>query len=295
MQHVLKNSLLWLPVFAFLFTTTVTAAEFSAGLWPADGSTKWRIDFPTTGTTSQASGVGASELTYPHSGTYITAHYQSTPTVKGYFTAEGGFMKEITAAVGSDADWNYANNNQYWYYGNFKTTGSSSYLNVSWHKPTSTNTEIFYGYSYRNNHFQMTNGLYTVDNYQSVNNPLPLLNSTYNITYQGPHIGTITTKKLSSAVSAIGSLTYTPLALVQGHGWWNLRALDFDHLGPGHMMDAQVGMRYSLPKTAGAITIGYRYQWLDIYTGSENTSSTITWDKAVTVQKGLYFTGQIRF
>lgn len=296
MQQTLKILRVLLPCFVIMCTTVhATAAEFSMGLWPAEGYTKWRIGFPTTSTTSLSQGNGASELFYPQSGTYITARYQSTPTSHGYFTADGGYMKTINPATGSDSDWNYANSSQYWYFGTFKTSGSSSYLQLNWHRPVHANTVVFYGYSYRNNSFHMSDGLYTINNYQNVHTALPLLNSAYTISYQGPHIGALTSKKLSTSLSALGSLTYTPLALVQGHGWWNLRELDFSHLGPGQMWDAQLALQYKLPKTNGAITLGYRYQWLNIYTGSENTSDSISWDKAVTVQKGLFISGQLLF
>lgn len=273
----------------------VSAADLSIGFWPAEGYSAWRIGFPATSTTASTVGSGASELYYPLSGTYITARYRSNPIGRYYFTADGGFMKSLSPAAGSDADWNYANSSQYWYYGNFKTTGSSGYLQLSWHRPVRADTEIFYGYSYRNNHFHMTDGFYTVNNYQSVQTSLPLLNSSYNLRYQGPHIGLQTTKKLNTALSAVGSVTYTPLALVQGHGWGNLRELDFAHIGPGQMWDAQLALQVKVPKTDGTITVGYRCQWLDVYTGTENTNDSITWEKAATIQKGLFLAGQLRF
>lgn len=266
-----------------------SASEITLSTWKAQGFTKWRIEFPI------APGSGASELYYPQNGTYLTARYESPHARNTYFSAEGGYQGNISAQKGSDSDWNYTQGKQLWYYGDFQTTGSSTYLNLNWHKPTSSDTEIFYGYSYRNNSFRMTDGLYTIYNYQPVSTQLPNLHSTYDISYQGPHIGAAATHSISPAVSAVGSVLYSPLAAVRGTGWWNLRDLDFVHTGPGQIVDANLGLRYAVPQASGAITVGYRFQWLDLINGWENTSSNITWKKATTIQQGLYINGEFRF
>ena len=277
----------------FLLTNPGNAGQLTLGSWQAQGSALWRIAFPLDDSITSAS--GASELYYPQQGTYLTARYETLQTPKGYFSIDGGYMQKLHSQTGTDTDWNYSQGQQPWYYGQFQTDGTSGYLTVNWHKPTGTGQEIFYGYTYQNSNFRMTDGLYTINNYQPVNTPLPALQSSYNLTYQGPHIGTAVAKKISPTLALTGSVSYSPLAAVRGHGWWNLRELDFVHTGLGQMVDTQVGLRYTLPKTTGSFTVGYRYQYMDIYKGEENTSATITWDKAATVQHGIYVSGEYHF
>lgn len=277
----------------FLLTTPADAGQVTLGSWQAQGSAVWRIAFPLGDNGTSA--FGASELYYPQQGSFLTARYETPQKQTGYFSVEGAYQPKIRSQTGTDIDWNYNQGQQPWYYGQFQTDGASGYLTVNWHKPTGAGREIFYGYTYQNSNFQMTDGLYTIYDYQPVNTPLPALQSSYNLSYQGPHIGTAVVKKISPAISLTGSVSYSPLAAVRGHGWWNLRDLDFVHTGLGQMVDTQVGIRYTLPKTTGSITVGYRYQYLDIYKGEENTSASITWEKAATVQHGIYMSGQYYF
>lgn len=263
------------------------ASSVSLGVWPADGSQLWRISFPA---------AGASELYYPHSSTYLTASYENTLRRGGRLRVEGGLANGVKAATGSDSDWDYSRRVDPQYYGEFKTSGASAFVNVDWYQPGGKDTEYFFGYGYRQNAFRMTDGVYYIENYvpQHPANTLTGLDSTYTATYQGPHVGVKGKSALSDRVSIVGSLSYSPLALYQGHGWWNLRGLDFDHNGTGQMVDAYVGLRYAIADS-GAVTAGYRYQYMGLYHGTESTNADISLDKATSVQKGFYFTTEFRF
>lgn len=281
----------WAIILSFLFFSPgmAAAAGLTVGLWPASGSQMWRISFPAD---------GVSELHYPHTSTYLTASYENDLPHKAKLRIEGGLASTIKAATGSDSDWDHARSSSLWYYGEFKTTGASGFVNIDWVKPAGKNTEYFLGYGYRRNNYRMTDGLYYIDNYVMSNPPNALngLDSTYSAVYQGPHIGIAGRSALSPRVSVVGSLAYTPLALVQGHGWWNLRSLDFVHTGAGRMVDAQIGLRYTPAGVKnGSVTAGYRYQHMSLYQGTENTGSEISWDKATNVQKGFYFASEFRF
>lgn len=287
---------LWvLCSFLYINTLSVWAGDVMIGSWPAQGYTKWRIEFPIGDQSTTFSGHGASELYYPQQGSYLTARYKTAQNKEGYFSAEGGYLNRLRPGKGYDTDWDYTRSDREWYLGEFQSGGTSSYLTFSWHKPVGASSEVFFGYSYRNSSFQMTDGLYSIYEYQPVNISLPTLASTYTLTHQGPHIGAATTKKLSSAISIVGAVTYSPLAAVRGHGYWNLRDLDFVHSGLGHMVDTQLGLRYNIPKSAGSVTLSYQYRYMDIYKGGENTSRDITWVTAATVQEGMYVSGEYRF
>ena len=265
------------------------ASDVSLGVWPADGSQLWRISFPP---------AGASELYYPHSGTYLTASYENALKRGGRLRVEGGLESGAKAATGSDSDWDYSQSQGLQYFGEFKTGGKSAFVNVDWYQPGGKGHEYFFGYGYRQNAFRMTDGVYYIENYASQEPPHTLsgLNSTYTATYQGPHVGVKGQSDLSKRVSVVGMLAYSPLAYYQGHGWWNLRGLDFDHTGTGQMVDAYVGLRVALggPRD-GAVTAGYRYQYMSLYGGTESTSGQISLDKATSVQKGFYFTTEFHF
>ncbi|MDT8902078.1 hypothetical protein [Anaeroselena agilis] len=270
-------------------TGTAAAGDLSLGVWPATGSQVWRISFPAD---------GASELYYPHASTYFTASYENKPSHLSRLRVEGGLANGMKATAGSDSDWDYTRSSSLWYYGEFNTTGRSAFVNVDWVKPAGADREYFVGYGYRQNAFRMTDGVYYVENYASQSPPHALdgLSSTYTATYQGPHIGVKGKSALSPQVSVVGSVAYSPLALAQGHGWWNLRGLEFDHTGTAQMVDAYIGVRYALGGTqAAAVTAGYRYQYMSLYHGTENTSAEISWDKATSVQKGFYFSSEFRF
>lgn len=247
----------------------------------------WRITFPTN---------GASELYYPQSAKYITATYENqlprhTLRIEGGFTTAG-----LSSATGSDSDWDYSQSQGLWYYGEFKSAGSSGFLNIDWAKHTA-HGEVFIGYGYRYNHFLMTEGRYYIENYVNQNpvDTLSNLHSSYDMTYQGPHVGVRTESPLSSKLSLIGTLSYSPLAYVAGHGWWNLRNLDFYHTGAGQMLDASIGIRYAPEGLKnGAVTVGYRYQRHSLLHGAESTNSAITWDKATNIQQGPYFISQFQ-
>jgi hypothetical protein len=273
----------------FMGSGLAAAAQASLGLWPATGSQVWRISFPAD---------GASQLVYPHKSTYLTASYENSLPRWGKLRVEGGLASGVKAATGSDSDWNYTRNQNLWYYGEFKTSGASAFVNVDWVKPGGKDREYFVGYGYRQNAFRMTDGVYYIENYVAQNPPNTLagLDSTYTATYQGPHVGVKGKSDLSERVSVVGSLAYSPLALFQGHGWWNMRGLDFDHTGAGQMVDAFVGLRYALNGAKGSsVTAGYRYQYMSLYQGTESTSADISVDKAASVQKGFYFATEIRF
>lgn len=274
-------------------TTAALAADITLGTWHANGSQLWRTAFPLrqTSSTDPGSYNGASQLSYPQSGHYLMAAYENqiSPTKK--LQIEAGLMGNMHNATGSDSDWDYSQSENLWYYGEFKTSGRSSLINIDWKQKTGKNTDFFYGYTYRNNYFRMTNGLYTVDNYAAVNTSLPDLNSTYSMVYQGPHVGVNTQKPLTAKLSLIGSLSYSPLILAQGNGWWNLRDLNFTHTGTAQMLDTNIGLRYAIIPNKTAITLGYRYQWVSLFRGWESLSPDISWEKATNIQRGIYITG----
>ncbi len=281
----------WALIVLFVLggTGIAAASNVSLGVWPADGSQLWRISFPA---------AGASELYYPHASAYLTASYENTLRRGGRLRVEGGLANGVKAAAGSDSDWDYSQGSGLEYYGRFKTGGESAFVNVDWYQPGSKDHEYFFGYGYRQNAFRMTDGVYYIENYATQNpaDTLAGLDSTYTATYQGPHVGVKGKSDLSERVSVVGSLAYSPLAYYQGHGWWNLRGLDFDHTGTGQMVDASIGLRYALGGGKdGAVTAGYRYQYMSLYHGTESTNADISVDKATSVQKGFYFTTEFRF
>ncbi|MBP2651991.1 MAG: hypothetical protein H6Q74_2816 [Firmicutes bacterium] len=249
----------------------------------------WRISFPAN---------GASELYYPHSGTYYVGSYQNKISNTTTLCLELGVNSAINRAIGTDSDWDYTQSSGLWYFGTFSTRGTSYFINLDWDKTLNNTSTIYYGYSFNRNAFNMTNGTYYIENYvvDTPPNTLPSLASSYTIAYQGPHIGLTKNFNLSPTIAVESSVAFTPLALVQGHGWWNLRSLDFIHTGTSQMWDAKLGLSYS-PKHLNALrfSAGYRYQYLSLYQGIENTSSTITWDKATSINRGYYLTGSYKF
>lgn len=288
LTKLLRSWAIILSLFLFL-PGAAAASSLSVGVWPASGSHTWHISFPAD---------GASELYYPHTSTYVTATYENSLPRQGRLRVEGGLATTIKAATGSDSDWDYTRSSSLWYYGEFKTTGASGFVNIDWVKPAGATGEYFLGYSYHRSAYNMTDGLYYVENYSVRNPPTALagLDSSYIATYQGPHVGVAGKSALSANLSVVGSVAYSPLALVQGHGWWNLRSLDFVHTGTGQMVDAHIGLRYTpAGAKSGSVTAGYRYKHMSLYQGTENTSSQITWDKATNIQQGFYFTSEFRF
>lgn len=100
---------------------------------------------------------------------------------------------------------------------------------------------------------------------------------------------------MANGVTAVGMLTYAPVAYAAGHDWWNLRNLEFRHYGVTQMADATVGLCFT-PSNAGALTVGYRYQrYSPLASGVEDLSQDISWNKATNIQKGLYISGLFKF
>ena len=292
-MNKLKTFLL-AALLTFSTSGAALAADVSMGAWRASGSEVWRTSFPLYHKETNSYSEGASELIYPHSGTYMLVGYETPIKARQKLRIEGGLMGSLNNAVGSDSDWDYGNSNMLWYYGEFKAGGNSGFINIDIVKSLSKSTEYFYGYGYRINHFRMTDGLYLIDKYKYEPYALDNLDSYYTTIYQGPHVGVNSQTSLSSKLSVIGTVSYSPIAIARGHGWWNLRNLDFKHQAPAKMFDADIGLRLK-PDANSAITIGYRFQHLNIYKGWENLSSAITWEKATNVQKGFYITGMKTF
>ncbi len=273
--------------------STTLAADITLGAWHADGSQLWRTSFPLnqTGGINPGSNNGASQLYYPQSGNYLTAVYENQISPIKKFQIEAGLMGNIHHANGSDSDWDYSQSQNLWYYGEFNTGGHSSYVNIDWKEKTGANTEFFYGYTYRNNYFRMTDGLYSIEAYGATADSLPALDSTYRMVYQGPHVGITAHSPLTAKLSLVGSLSYSPLILAQGNGWWNLRDLSFAHSGSAQMLDTSIGLRYAVVPNKATITLGYRYQWFSLFRGWESISPDISWEKATNIQRGFYIAG----
>lgn len=283
----------FLLTWALLLTLlpTASAADLSLGTWHTTGSQLWRTVYPLHTTVID----GASELYYPHSGTYLTASYENAISPNHSLFIESGMLVNTTADTGSDSDWDTSQSNALSYYGQFKTKDKGHFITVDFKHHTSNHTSIFYGYTYNINHYSMTDGLYSINNYVPVNQALPNLASHYNMIYHGPHIGIRHEVPLSHTLTAIGSLSYAPWMIAQGHGWWNLRDLSFDHTGTGQMIDTNIGLRYARTPKNITLTLGYRYQSFKLRNGGENLSSAISWSKATNVRQGYFFTGEKKF
>lgn len=283
--------LLTFTLFLLLYPATAWAADISVSTWHAAGSQLWRTNFPLHSTVVD----GASELYYPHSGKYLMASYENQLSRKQSLFIEGGILTDITTNVGSDSDWDTSKNNNLWYYGQFKTKAKGYFITMDWQQHISNNTSLFYGYTYNSNHYSMTDGLYSIINYTAVNEPLPNLNSYYTMTYQGPHVGITHNHPLTTTTSAFSSLSYSPWSLAQGHGWWNLRSLDFKHVGTAQMLDTKIGLRFTPKLHNTVMTIGYRYQHFKLRKGWENLSPDISWEKATAIRQGYFFSGEMKF
>lgn len=277
--------LIGLTIIFFISSSPVQAAEFSLGTWHATGYEAWRTSF--TLYDDSGAGSGSSELLYPQSGHYLIGSYENQLSSKKSLRIDGGILTHLKDAGGTDSDWDYSSGEKLWWYGEFKTSGRSGFLNIDLVKPLSKNAEFFYGYGYRINKFRMTDGIYHIEDYAPVQDTLSNLDSYYTTIYQGPHIGVSAAAPLAAKIAAFGSLTYTPLAVAQGHGWWNLRSLDFTHIGPAQMFDSSIGLTYAFTKDK-SLTLGYRYQYYGIFSGRENLSSQVSWDKATNIQRGLF-------
>lgn len=267
-------------------------AHLALGAWQTTGSEVWRTSFPLSSASDIAN--GASELFYPHSGNYLIASYENDIATNRKLRIEGGIMAKINSAVGSDSDWDYSKSNDVQYYGEFNTSGKSNFINIDLIKPINRTTDLFYGYGYRMNDYRMHNGFYKTWNYGAINQNFSNLDSYYTTIYQGLHIGLTAKAPISKNVSAIGTLSYSPVAIAQGHGWWNLRDLEFRHQAPAQMLDGSIGIDWQ-PNPETSIVLGYRYQRMSITNGWENLSPTITWEKATSVQQGFYITGTNKF
>lgn len=274
----------------------MAAADFSLGTWQTTGSQLWSTSFPIDSFSSfskNGSLNGKSELYYPHITTYTTLNYETSLSPHKKFRLEGGLTNSLRQARGSDADWDYTHSNDYWYYGEFQTSGKSGYIKIDIIKELTKNNNFFWGYSYHINHYRMTQGHYFIDNYNTVNTDYPALDSAYTMIYQGPHLGLTSKVPLTAKVSLVGTLAYSPLALVQGQGWWNLRDMNFSHIGTGQVLDAALGAE--LGQKNKVLVIGYRYKYASLYHGWENLSSTISWDKANFIQRGPFVSGKVAF
>lgn len=279
--------------FILLLTSSVvtSATPVSISNWSAIGAQTWRTTFPLHTTLID----GASELYYPHSGNYVVATYENSISPKQSLSIEGGIMTDAVRNIGSDSDWDNSKSKDLWYYGQFKTKAKGHFITFDWQQHTSKNTSLFYGYTYNSNYYSMTDGLYSITNYVAVNEPLPTLNSHYTMVYQGPHMGMIHKAPLTNKLTIVSSISYSPWALAQGHGWWNLRNLDFKHVGSAQMLDTMIGLYYKPKSGDTAITLGYRSQYFKLLKGWENTSPDIIWDKATTIRHGYYFTAEKTF
>jgi hypothetical protein len=274
----------------FFLPVPVFAYGLSVGEWNVSGSQTWRTTFPLNGSVVN----GASELYYPITGKYVTATLEYPLANHKTLTVEGGVMGSMSTAPGSDSDWDYSTGSNLWYYGTFDSNGTGHKIAVSIKNPLNRNADFFYGYSYNYNHYRMTNGLYIIENYTATDDVLSNLDSHYTMIYDGPYAGLALHHTLSPKVTAFASAAYTPLAFAQGHGWWNLRSLDFEHIGSAQMLQGTAGLLFA-PAPAYSFTLGYRYQYDTLITGWENTSPDITWESAVNTQKGFYFSGKVNF
>lgn len=288
----MKYRILGIVVSVCLICSSTSATSLKIGTWQATGYENWRTSFPISAADKNHN--GASELFYPHSGRYVTASYDNKIDTHYKLRVEGGLMGKITPSSGSDSDWDYRQKTTEQFYGQFTTTGLSSFVNIDFAKELNKNTELFYGYGYRYNKFNMQNGIYTIWNYETVNSIYNDLDSYYTIVYQGLHIGFTTQRTLASKLSVTSTLSYSPLAVAQGYGWWNLRDLNFKHQAPAKMLDAIIGFNWS-PDAHMVITAGYRYSHMSISKGWESLSSSVSWDKATHVQKGIFVTSTTKF
>lgn len=286
--------LLILITFLLAFPASkLSAASLSLGNWAVDGSQTWHTAYPIS---ASATRNGASQLSYPHSGNYFVGSYEIPLAKHKTLSIEGGILGKIKPSVGSDSDWNYTLSNQLLHYGEFTTSGNSRYFDIEMKIPQKTQTDILYGYKYFNSNYKMTDGIYYLYNYvpQSPPDALPDLYSSYTMTYQGPYIGIQHHVKLTPAISSISTLKYSPLLFAQGHGHWNLRDLDFNHTGTAQMLDAAIGLEFALA-TQSRLLLAYRYQRTSLFRGWEDTDSSIIWDKATSIQKGIYIIGNVTF
>lgn len=271
---------------ALLSPPSNAADHLSLTYWNTAGSQAWRTTFPVD---------GASELRYPADGNYIIGSYEKQ--LAGYsIKAEGGISSRFRAGTGSDSDWDYTRSQALWYYGEFSSGGSGDFFNID--RVGAGNPQFFWGYGYSHNRFTMTQGRYITENYvsQDPNHLLPDLASTYDITYQGPHVGFRSTTKLTPVVSLLAAVTYSPFAVVNGHGWWNLRDMEFGHIGSGQMLDTDLALQYNPPQLPdSALLLGYRFQQHSLIRGGENGNPDIRWEKAIAIRHGIYLSGRYRF
>lgn len=278
----------------FSLPLPVFAASAQFGLWQTSGFQEWRTSFPLSlGSTLH---TGASELYYPQTGTYLTGTYETALKHRHFWRMDGGLLVRQTSGTGSDSDWDFNQSSSLWWYGEFKSAANSAFLNIDYVSRKSPDLETFWGYGYRSNGFTMTDGIYYIENYATPSpypDNLTGLNSTYRMVYHGPHAGLRYQSALLPHLTVTGSLTYSPLAFVQGEGWWNLRQMHFVHNGIGQMLDTSVGLEYKFSAHA-TVSLGYRYQYNSLYHGWENTSDSISWDKATNIQRGPYFSAKIK-
>lgn len=300
MRICISLSSLFIAALMFFQPTAATAATtLSLSNWQATGSQIWRINFPgynSAMTDSEKANLGTSELYYPQQGTYATINYDAPLSPKHKVSLEVGVQGALTPSTGTDSDWDYSRSENLWHYGVFQTNGSSTLVNLDFKHSIVKDTEFFYGYGYSNSNFLMSQGYYSIIDYTPVNTSLPNLHSSYSLAYHGPHIGLTSTKQLTPNLALTGTLSYSPLSVAQGHGIWNLRDLDFRHLGTGQMLDSKIALRLNIAgRRDNSLTVGYRYQHYSLYTGAENTSDQITWTKATKIQQGWYMGGDFRF
>ena len=215
--------ILMLATLQLLQSVAAAAPNLSISNWQARGSQMWRITFPGYASglpNSAATAGGASELYYPQSGQYTTLNYEKELSPTQTLSLEAGLLGNIMPATGNDSDWDYSQAPGLWYFGTFKTRGSSTFLNVDIKRRLKNATEFFYGYGYANSRYNMTQGYYSMMDYTPVATSLPALNSTYSLVYHGPHVGLAASRQLSPRLVLVGSISYAPLSLAQGHGWW---------------------------------------------------------------------------
>ena len=158
----------------------------------------------------------------------------------------------------------------------------------SWLLADNFYADIFAGWQYQKSHFRMTNGRWT---FPPPVEPIPGLNSTYDVEYYGPRLGLRVAGSKYDKFSSSLSIAYAWIT-TKAEGWWNLRDFSFHQEGDGgSALDINFDLFYH-PIPNWFLGVGFNYMgwWQDEAkeSGSQPGSSYSGWDIIRNVDSEIY-------
>ncbi|WP_169313133.1 omptin family outer membrane protease [Acetonema longum] len=248
--------------------------QISLSTWVTTGSNVWTTYYPYP-----YSDQHISRLEFPMDGVFMVLDAKINLSETEEIGISYG-RKGAKTGTGYDSDWmpdvpetdpdNYDPDydGRKFSLSQFDTRSKSQFFTVDYYltmeKTEKNKTQLFAGYQYQKNSFRMTNGVQVIGNGVTMPTPAPgtkltELNSTWDTTYSGLHLGIKETRQLGQKLSATAKISYAPSLQNDNEGCWNLRPMNFRlEGGKSEGYDAAVGLTYQFNSDAD-VSVGYRY------------------------------------